>query len=217
MQTPPFNIAMCALRIATALLAILLLSRCAQLPGPAPAAPVDQQAHEQRVRAINQWQLQAKAGLRSPAQNGSARLDWQQTPDNFQISLSGPLGQGRVELNGNSEGVTLTQPDSAPLHSASAEALLYEQTGWELPVSLLTDWLLGLPALTLPIDNLTRDDNGLLSTLSQAGWQLSYANYQAVETVFLPSRLIASRKLDNDQELRLVIAVYDWRIENTAP
>ncbi|BFM20075.1 lipoprotein insertase outer membrane protein LolB [Gilvimarinus japonicus] len=211
MPTHQFNATVRAVKTTAALLAILLLSHCAQTPGPAPTEPVNSLAHEQRLRTIKQWHLKAKAGLRSPAQNGSARLDWQQNPDDFYISLSGPLGQGRVALNGDPNSVTLTQPDAEPLRAASAEALLYQQTGWELPVSLLTDWLLGLPAQTLPIDNLTRDHNGLLKTLNQAGWQLSYSGYQAVNDVFLPGKIIATRELDDKQSMRLVIAVYDWQ------
>src|SRR5690554_1612239 len=194
--------------------AALLLSHCALLPGPAPSAPINQQAHEQRLRAIKHWQLQAKVGLRSATQNGSARLNWQQAPGDFKISLSGPLGQGRVELTGNANGVVLTQPDSPTLHAASAEQLLYQQTGWNLPVSLLTDWLLGLPALALPVDDLTRNKNGLLSDLSQAGWQLKYSDYRSVKTVFLPSKIIATRTLEDQQSVRLVIAVYDWHISH---
>ena len=202
-----------------ALLAILLLTRCANLPdtGAPPAGPIDTQAHEQRLRAIAQWHLQAKAGLRSPEQNGSARLDWQHSSSDFQISLSGPLGQGRVELKSTPEGVVLTQPDSEPLYATSAEALLYQQTGWDLPVSLLADWLLGLPATERPIDNLKRTDNGLLASLTQAGWQLSYLNYQAVADVYLPGKVIATRELGNDQRIRLVVAVYDWQVTYNTP
>ncbi|WP_052481165.1 lipoprotein insertase outer membrane protein LolB [Gilvimarinus agarilyticus] len=203
-----------------ALLAVLLLTRCANVPsntGAPPEGPVDTQAHEERLRAISQWHLQAKAGLRSPEQNGSARLDWRHSPSSFDISLSGPLGQGRVELKGTPEGVVLTQPDSEPLRAESAEALLYQQTGWDLPVGLLADWLLGLPATKQPVDDLKRNDNGLLKTLSQAGWQLSYLNYQSVADVFLPGKVIATRELDNEQRIRLVIAVYDWHVTRNTP
>jgi outer membrane lipoprotein LolB len=202
---------MSSLKAIAAIAAVLVLSRCAPLPGPAPSAAVDPLAHEQRLRALEHWHLQAKAGLRSPGQNGSARLSWQQAPQHFFISLSGPLGQGRVTLNGTPAGVTLTQAGAPTQHAASARQLLQQHTGWDLPINLLTDWLLGLPALTQPVEQLTRTDNGLLKTLQQAGWQLSYSRYQAVGEVFLPSKIIATRTLNPTQSIRLVIAVHHWQ------
>lgn len=200
-----------AVKATAAIAAMLFLSRCAPLPGPAPGAAVDPLVHEQRLRALEHWHLQAKAGWRSPGQNGSARLNWQQARQHFFISLSGPLGQGRVTLNGTPERVTLTPADGLTQRADSARQLLQQQTGWDLPISLLTDWLLGLPALTQPVGQLTRTDNGLLNTLQQADWQLSYSHYRAVGEVFLPGKIIATRTLNHTQSIRLVIAVHDWQ------
>ena len=89
----------------------LFLSACSLQPQPASPA-ISWQEHRQQVSALQQWQLSGKLGYRSPEKGGSAKLNWTQEEDHYQLLLSGPLGVGSAEIVGNSKTVEMVQGDA---------------------------------------------------------------------------------------------------------
>lgn len=193
-------------RLLLALLACLALTHCAQLP-KAPEEPVRWQQHRAQVEALQSWTLSGKVGIRSAEENGSARLRWQQAPSHYQVQLSGPLGQGTVRISGSEGGARLEQSGEPPLEASSGEQLLYEATGWTLPLEQLTAWVRGIPADTLPIEHMHFDEHHLLAELHQAGWQLSYSRYGLYQEAYLPGRIVATR-----EDIRLTLLIHDWQV-----
>ena len=188
------------------LLACLALANCAQVPR-APDEPVQWQAHRTRVEALDHWTLQGKVGMRSDEHQGSARLHWQQSPASYEVRLSGPLGSGTVLISGTDNNARLEQAGEPPLEAESAEDLLYQATGWVLPLEQLTAWVRGMPARGLPVDKLGFNEHQLLDELHQGGWQLSYANYGLHQDIYLPGRIIAQHP-----QVRLTLVIHSWRV-----
>lgn len=188
------------------LLACLTLAHCAQVPR-APEEPVEWQAHRARVEALQHWTLQGKVGMRSAEHQGSARLHWQQAPAQYQVRLSGPLGSGSVLISGSGNSARLEQAGEEPLEADSAEELLYQASGWVLPLEQLTAWVRGIPARDLPVDKLRLNDHRLLAELHQGGWQLSYANYGLHRDTYLPGRIVARHP-----QARLTLVIHTWQV-----
>jgi outer membrane lipoprotein LolB len=128
-----------------------------------------------------------------PDDGWSATLRWRQEPQDYQIRLSGPFGQGAVRVDGTADGVVLRTGDGHRRSAANAEQLIAAELGAEVPVSLLRYWLLGRPAPEIEVDELHLDNDGLLQELSQAGWAISYQDYEIHEAGLLPTRLRIER------------------------
>ncbi|UTF61322.1 lipoprotein insertase outer membrane protein LolB [Gilvimarinus sp. DA14] len=190
----------------------LLLSHCAQLPEQSPDS-LNLSANQQALRALEKWQLQGKLGVRLPDDNGSARLSWQQHNDSFFISLSGPLGQGRVEINGEPGRVVLRDGEHAPISAESPEALIFQATGWDLPVSALRYWVLGLPVADTEVTQLSYRDDQLPERFSQLGWQLHFKRYYQQQGLWLPSLLSATTQTPGGENIRLTVAINQWELQ----
>ena len=129
-----------------------------------------------------------------------------QREDRFHIRLRGPLGQGAIELLGDSRGVHLLQPGKPAVSAPSAELLLQQQTGWRLPVSSLQFWLRGLPVPGVESD-FQVDVQGRLIDLRQYNWIIDYDTYHETGAHWLPQRM----KLE-DPPLRVKFVVDQWRL-----
>lgn len=192
-----------------AVLLLALLGGCAhQLPQPVD----DWHTHAARVQKISHWQITGKLGVRIPGDNGSANLRWQNNKQHYSLDLSGPFGQGRLLIRGKPGRVSLQQPGEAPLMADSAEDLIYQVTGWTLPVMQLAYWVRGVPAPHQPVVRMHHNEGGLLAQLEQAGWQIQYQNYQSVPTgtshVQLPGRVTAEYG-----DIRLTLIIRQWQLD----
>ena len=85
------------------LLLLLTISGCAHRGSFTP--PPDLVAHQQQLQRITHWELNGKLGIRTPDESGSASLKWAQQLADYQINLSGPLGQKRMIITGTPAGV----------------------------------------------------------------------------------------------------------------
>jgi len=179
-----------ALRLLGATLLLTLTACSAQKQQP-QQPPVPETVQPQTAAALQRWEAKGKLGVRSPKENGSANLIWQQANANYRIHLSGPLGAGATTISGSPGGVSL-QRGSDPAVLASDPAQLTEQLmGWPLPVSEMFYWVRGLAAPGA-VAGQQKNAQGLLQSLQQSGWQLNFSGYQSVGPYQLPSRIKAA-------------------------
>lgn len=186
--------------------ALLLLAGCAsQAPMDESGRQAGQWERQQaEVEAFDTWTLVGKAGLRTPEENVSANLDWNQTPHYFRMLISGPFGGGRNVLEGREGRFSLSNSDGR-FEAETPEALMEEQLGWSLPVSAMPDWVRGLPGEN---DNyqLETDEFGFPCHLAQDGWEIDYRDWEQFEGMWLPRRLIM-----NYDEVRITLVVNQWQ------
>nr|WP_081475710.1 lipoprotein insertase outer membrane protein LolB [Microbulbifer agarilyticus] len=196
----------CALRILGAALLFTLAACSAQKPQP--QHPPSHTAQQQSAAALQRWEVKGKLGVRSPRENGSANLVWQQANANYRIHLSGPLGAGSTTITGAPNGVSL-QKGSDPAVFASNPAQLTEQImGWPLPVSEMFYWVRGLAAPGA-VSGQRKNAEGLLQSLQQAGWQLNFSDYQVVGPYKLPSRIKAASS-NPAGPVSVTVVVKEW-------
>ena len=85
----------------------------------------------------------------------------------------------------------------------STPGAIAQSTGWDLPLQALGHWLKGLPYTGTAVQALElTPDKGLLQTLYQDAWEVSYQRYRDFQALALPTRLTLKR---GDTEVRVVI------------
>lgn len=192
------------------LLLSILLSGCAHTPKP--LLTEDWQEHSRQLVKLNKWKAIGKLAVTAPNEGGNMGIRWQQEPTQFTIDFSGPFGQNLLGISGDDHQVTLIEPNHAPISAKTAEELIRRNTGWTIPVAQLTFWVRGLPDPSNRISKFQPNAQGLIETLEQSGWKISYSEYMTVtsgsETLAMPKLIIAEYK-----EIRLKLAIREWQLE----
>ncbi|HBP42687.1 MAG: lipoprotein insertase outer membrane protein LolB [Vreelandella alkaliphila] len=209
---PASRLSICSRSTRLLLAGIALLT----LAGCATQAPVDDggrqagqwERQQADVEAFDTWTLVGKAGLRTPQENTSANLDWNQHPHYFRMLISGPFGGGRSVLEGREGRFSLTTSDGR-FEAETPEALMEEQLGWSLPVRAMPDWVRGLPGEHASYQ-LESDELGFPNHLQQDGWEIDYRDWEQVEGMWLPRRLVM-----NYGDLRITLVVNQWQSTNS--
>jgi len=194
------------------LFGLLILSACSLTPRqPPPESGVSDarsklqwQSHQAELQAFTQWTLVGKIGIRAAKESNAAQVNWQQQNEYFKINLSGPFGQGAAELSGTFESVLLKIAGQQELQTNQPEAVLLEQTGWDIPIKPLLYWIKGMPSPGQKA-SFELDAEGRLSRLTQAQWQLEYTGYQQLESLWLPKKI----QLYRDQ-VKLTLVIKGW-------
>jgi outer membrane lipoprotein LolB len=127
---------------------------------------------------LDEWAFNGRIGVVAGDDGFSGSLRWLQEGDDFEATLSGPLGIGTVRLEGNGRRVQLIDKDGNRTVLEDAERDLYLRYGWTIPVRSLRYWALGIPDPELPAETLLGDD-GQLRSLAQGGWQVDKDIVQA--------------------------------------
>lgn len=190
-----------------ALLASLFLFGCAQQP----LSPVDNfERYRQALSKVEDWRLQGKMNLRVPGESETVRVNWSNSSEGYSIRLSGSLGLGATWIHGDEYGVRMERGGQEPIVAASPEDLVYTQLGRDLPLSDLHYWVRGLPAPYPRPTSRRFAAEGMLTHLSQAGWEIDYSNFQAVGPWNLPGKIVAQR-----DDLRLTMLISNWTLDVT--
>ena len=187
----------------------LVVSGCAWIPwdrevsAPAPEArpPED---------VVESWRAIGKlaARIRDGGASWSAAFDWRQQREEFRLRLSGPFGQGALQIKGRADGVELTTAKGKRESAATPEALFGKLIGWDLPASSLRHWITARARPGVPAPEWTLDDTGRLSTLTQQEWRVEYRYPADAGPNALPDRvtLYGARAV-------VRVVVRDWRLE----
>ena len=172
-------------------------------------APVNEnwQARRNVLAAITTWEFTGRIGVRDDKEAHSSRIRWQQQDEDYVINLWGTLNASATEITGSPSLVTLQQEGKAPLVAATPEGLVYEQLGYDLPVTQLRYWIKGMPApgsVGAPSFN---EENHLIA-LEQDGWSVQYLAYTNYDTESLPTRIRIEKA-----PLRLDFVRLDWTLQ----
>ncbi|APC90848.1 MULTISPECIES: lipoprotein insertase outer membrane protein LolB [Francisella] len=194
-----------------ALILIISLSSCATTRTNVTAITTktvfDRETTYNNLFKLKKWQAKGVIGIIYDNQAESANYIYVQDDDNFSIKLYGPLGIGSVEIKGDANNVSLENSKDQKLTAKDPKSLMLEQLGWYVPVDGLKYWI---KAIAIPGIRQTSklNTNNLLSKLSQNGWNISYSNYELVDSKYpLPTKIRMSR--DN---LILKIVIKSWQI-----
>lgn len=190
---------------------MLLLAACVTPPvkpvlsdsGFLDLAQQRQQERESLLRHQTAWSLAGRVAISNGRKGGSGRIDWQQQGDTYAVSLSAPITRQSWRLSGDGRGARLEGVEGGPREGGDAARLLFEATGWEIPVTALGDWVRGLSAASLPPAGMQFDAEGRLSRLEQGGWAIDYRWPEAPSAApALPQRVDAVK---GEAKVRLIV------------
>lgn len=191
------------------IVAALLLAGCVTAPPPRAPVTVDPvaaaQADAQRA-AMQAWDLAGRVAISGPGRGGSGRLDWEQRGDRYDLTLSAPITRQGWRLSGDAGWARLEGIDGGPREAADVETLLYQATGWEIPVRALVDWIRGVaaPQAWHGPARVARGEGDVPARIEQAGWTIEYGAWfeAGIGQPALPRRIEATR---GDARVRLVV------------
>nr|XP_061807062.1 outer-membrane lipoprotein LolB-like [Nerophis lumbriciformis] len=183
-------------------LSVLLLSGCANKFFQPEAADTDTWSTRQAtLQALQNWDVSGRIAVINGNENWQASLRWKQHLETYAIDLIGPLGQGRVDIRGTAEAVTLRTAKQS-FTASDADSLLEQATGLRLPLNGLRYWLRGLPEPGQE-QKVSLDRKQLLRQLKQSGWLIDYHNYIQVDQLDLPKRITATQ---DDIAVKLIVS-----------
>lgn len=172
-----------------------------------PPAPAPWQARQRRLGSLERWDLSGRISVIQGEEGWHGSVRWRQTPGGYSIDLVGPLGQGRIAIDGDAQRVRLRTADGRELTATDADVLLAEVTGLAVPISGLLYWIRGLPAPTPPSADLVGDEEGRLTQLQQGGWSIDFNRYTEIDDLQLPARINARQ-----DGLQVKLAINAWEI-----
>lgn len=164
----------------------------------------DWESRQSLLRELDEWTFNGRIGVVSGDDGFSGSLRWAQDGDNFEATVSGPLGIGTVRLEGDGHRVQLTDKDGNVTALDDAERDLYLRYGWTIPVRSLRYWALGIPDPELPAETELGDD-GQLEHLVQGGWRVDITRYGEGGGQAMPTRLKAA-----SEQASVKLAIHKW-------
>lgn len=157
---------------------------------------------------LNNWKIIGKLALRTPQKSQSINLVWQQKNNNYTLKLNGPLGFGSATIDGNQKQATIQQ--GSKFISVKPDQLGIELLSVPLSADTLRWWIKGLISPNHPkASNIIFQEDQLLSSFQQNGWQLKFSEYQAQDGYSLPKK-ISGRHGD----LSFKLLVTQWHFFN---
>jgi len=170
----------------TLLSVALLISACTPLRMEAPVNP-DWEQRKQVLAALDDWEFTGSISVRDQQESHTSRIRWRQQREDYRINLWGTFNVGATEISGGPHLVRISRQGEEVV-TDSAEQLIYDELGYELPVSQLNYWLKGIPAPGSPAES-EFGENNQLTHLQQSGWQIEYMAYSNYGTETLPVRI----------------------------
>lgn len=178
-----------------------------------PATEQDIAAREARLAAFKPWRAFGALVIDSEKDGVvNASFAWDVAEDGFQIKLFGPLGLQQYEVSEDTTGAELIA-DGERITGYSAEYLLRQTLGVDIPLGKMQSWAVGLPGDATEVE---RDRQGRLSemihapgalsggALSGTGtgagiateigeeWQIKFQRYRKFEDLDLPRAIVVA-------------------------
>ena len=171
----------------------LLLVGCASRP----MAPV----------SAGGFELKGKLSVQQNEERHSGNFLWRQQDDSgFAIEIWGPLGQGRVHLQGDDSRLALLDAKGAIVREGPSELVMQAELGWHLPIAVMTARVTGEPDPAIPVEARSFDAEDRLESFEQAGWRIEFARFRDHDGRWLPGRIDVMR---TGTRIRLVIAHWE--------
>ncbi|MCI0655233.1 MAG: lipoprotein insertase outer membrane protein LolB, partial [Methylococcaceae bacterium] len=187
----------------------IILSLLLGLPGCAIFETGPERFQDAEIRrqlaGLETWRMDGRVGVRSEDESWHAGLVWSHDRDVDRLYLSGPFGQGALNIKVSEHYIRVASADGTVEESGDPEQLLESMIGFAVPVPALRYWLLGL-SYPFAESHSEYDRLGRLIKLNQLGWVAEYQDYQTNQRWSVPRKLSVVNK-----STRLKLVIDDWQ------
>lgn len=200
----------CAGSLAAELVQLFRLSAC----GPALAlllscASGPQVPPVESTTSIDAFELKGRVAVNLDGRGYSARLRWHHEATSDALWLYSPVGSTIATLVADGERATLVTAKKESFSSDNVQELTREVLGWDLPLTGLRYWVLGLADPGVPVTSLEQDDQLRIKQLAQRDWQIDYLAYAGDSP--LPSSMVLRYG-----DLRMRLLIDGWKFPSRA-
>ena len=172
-----------------------------------PAGWIAEQHNRQQIKI---WEVRGRLGVQTETNGGSVDIIWKQSDKDFSIRLIAPLAAGTYLIQGDSYFAEVRFPDGHKEILSSIDDVFLSVLEIDLPASAVKDWIRGMPAKSLSIENISWNEQGLLDRIKQSGWNVEMKKYTGNE-ILLPHAIYLSR--DDNAELDVRLVLRQWLID----
>ncbi|SHO55817.1 lipoprotein insertase outer membrane protein LolB [Vibrio quintilis] len=189
---------------------LIILSGCGSLQQV--QTPVEWRSHQEQLKQIDTYSLSGKLGYISPEERRSFNFQWKRHASQNQLRLSTFLGQTVLKIDINKSLARVETYEGKIYTDKSPEALIEKLTGLNIPLSPLSAWILGLPAMA---DHFTLNSNHTLDTLNKElgkkQWLVKYDDYTDVD--YRQTQLPLPSKLSLKQgQTKINLRISQWKV-----
>ena len=200
-----------ALSRLTFVLICLTLASCTMVKEKTSLEPVGWQEQQEQRQQIKIWEVRGRLGVQTQTTGGSMDLIWKQSGEDYKIRLILPLGSGSYLIQGNQQYADIRYPDGQKKSVRNIDNVFSSILGVSLPVNAIRDWVRGLPARSLSVEEMHWNDQGLLNTVQQSGWAVEMTSYSG-GGILWPHDIYLSHSDDENLDIRLLLK--QWLIVN---
>jgi len=162
------------------------------------------QEHLASLANIRQFRLQGRIGAQTDGKGFSGIAHWQHDSTGNNVALFSPLGDQVATIKTTASGAELITSDGKSFNAKDAETLTQKALGWSLPMTGLSDWVLGRPATSLA-EYTEWDTDGRITKLTQDGWKIEYPQYTEIDGYQLPKKVNL-----HSPKLNLKLVIEEW-------
>ncbi len=180
---------------------VLLLPACSMMT-TTPEIAYQPTSAQSELYALERWGFEGRIAIVSKSDVAQANINWEHSPEEDLIKLSGPLGQGAVTIQLNSTGVTIDRGGGDVKTSTNPEKFINQEVGLFVPVTSLRYWVVGVPEKSQPVIAI---DKGF----EQAGWRNQYKTMQPVNGYVLPQNMTVT-----NESVKLKLFIDQWMLDD---
>ncbi len=173
--------------------------------------PAHWQQEKQDRQQIRSWEIRGRIGIQTKDNGGSMDLIWKQSVDEYSIRLIAPLAAGNYLIQGEQDHAEIRYPDGSSKNIENTDDIFLTSLDVDLPTSAIKDWVRGLPASEIGIDDVQWNEHGLINRIRQSGWNVEMKKYAGAK-ILLPHSIYISRDDDEDLDIRLVLR--QWLLDD---
>lgn len=157
---------------------VLILTGCAHVT-PKSTQYISWQQRQKTLQTYDKWNITGKLSVTHNNKREIASFTWQQNKQTYALKISAPLNLHVIKITGDKNQAEFCQSGKECVKAHSADKLLFDLLGWNLPFSNLYYWIKSLPGpTTTKTLNNEFDAQGHLIAFKQLDWLIQYADFQ---------------------------------------
>jgi|GEM_PF-1585697 len=138
------------------------------------------------LKRTDHWRMVGRIGIITPKESNTANIEWHRKGSESELRIYGFVGNTYALLTTTPTQSKISLSDDEVYYGTDPEQLLWQTTGWQIPVNALTQWILGLP------DNapsVSFDNTGLVNQLAFDDWLMNFQKYESFSGLTMPKKI----------------------------